>query len=51
MEFGDIHFVTQPRFETGDERYQWLNNLVAIAEGRIIEGAVQYRVFEVIPSP
>jgi hypothetical protein len=51
MEFGDIHFVTQPRFETGDKRYQWLNNLVAIAEGRIIEGAVQYRVFEVIPSP
>ncbi len=46
--FGDVHFVTQPRFETGDERYRWLNAVMAVAEGRILDNAVEYRVFEAI---
>lgn len=46
--FGDTYFMTQPRFETGDERYQWLNNIVAVAEGRILSGGVEYRVYECI---
>ena len=45
-EFGDSNFITQPRFETGDQRYAWLNHVVAVAEGRLLEGGVQYRVFE-----
>ena len=44
--FGDAHFVTQPRFETGDPRYVWLNHVVAVAEGRLLEGGVQYRMFQ-----
>lgn len=44
-EFGDVYFVTQPRFETGDPRYAWLNSVVAVAEGRIRPGAVEYRVY------
>ena len=51
MAFGDIHLLTQPRFETGDERYAWLNNTIAVAEGRVIPGHVEYRVFEVLPNP
>jgi len=47
-EFGDCYFVTQPRFETGDSRYQWLNRTVAVAEGRILPSAVEYRVHEVV---
>jgi len=44
--FGDTHFVTQPRFETGDPRYAWLNNVVAVAEGRVAEGrAIQYNIY------
>ena len=35
-----------PRFETGDERYAWLNDVVAVAEGRLLSGGVEYRVFE-----
>ena len=27
-EYGDAYFMTAPRFETGDERYAWLNDLV-----------------------
>lgn len=46
-EFGDIYFMTQPRVETGDERYKWLNNIVAVAEGRVVESAVEYQVYEV----
>ena len=46
--FGDTHFVTQPRFETGDERYAWLNSVMAVAEGRTLPNAVEYRVYEVV---
>lgn len=46
MKFGDIHFVTQPRFETGDARYEWLNRTVAIAEGRVADGhAIEYNIY------
>ena len=27
------YFRTTPRFETGDERYAWLNNAIAISSG------------------
>jgi len=47
-DFGDSYFITQPRFETGDPRYAWLNRIVALAEGRVLCGAVEYRVFEVV---
>ena len=47
-QYGESHFVTQPRFETGDERYAWLNRVVAVAEGRVLPSAVEYRVFEVL---
>ena len=33
-DYGDAQFMTQPHFETGDERYRWLNRVVAVAEGR-----------------
>ena len=46
--FGDTYFMTQPRFETGDPRYAWLNAVVAVAEGRVLPGAVEYRVFQVV---
>jgi len=46
-QFGDTYFVTQPRFETGDSRYSWLNRVIAVAEGRVVPGAVEYRVFEI----
>lgn len=44
--YEDQYFRTAPRFETGDERYQWLNQSVFVGEGRIIEGfRVEYRVY------
>lgn len=47
-QFGDTHFVTQPRFETGNARYAWLNSVMAVAEGRTLPHAVEYRVYEVV---
>jgi len=45
-EFGDLHLLTQLRFETGDERYQWLNSALAVGEGRVVSGGIEYQVFE-----
>jgi hypothetical protein len=48
-DFGDQYFRTAPRFETGDERYTWLNQSVFLAEGRLLEGlGVEYRVYRVV---
>jgi hypothetical protein len=47
-QYGDTYFMTQPRFETGDERYAWLNSVVAVAEGRALANAVEYRVYQVL---
>jgi len=44
-DYGDTHFFTQPRFETGDARYAWLNQVVAVAQGRVVRGRVEYQVF------
>jgi hypothetical protein len=47
-EFGDQYFFTNPRCETGDERYAWLNQTVLIGQGRVVPGPrVEYKVFRV----
>ncbi len=48
MQYGDTYFMTQPRFETGDERYSWLNRTMAVAEGRVIPNAVEYQVYALV---
>lgn len=47
-QYGDRYFMTAPRFETGDERYKWLNGLVCVAEGKATADGVAYRVFAVM---
>lgn len=39
---------TQPRFETGDPRYAWLNRLIAVGSGAREPSAVRISVFEVL---
>jgi hypothetical protein len=36
---------TAPQFETGDERYSWLNNVQAVGIGSSGSGAVTYEVY------
>jgi hypothetical protein len=47
-DYGDAYFMTSPRFETGDERYTWLNGLVCVAEGKRTAKGVAYRVYAVV---
>ncbi len=44
-EFGDTTLLTQIRFETGHPDYAWLNHTLAVAEGRLRPGGVEYRVY------
>jgi hypothetical protein len=44
---GEYYFYTNPMFQAGDERYAWLNELVAIGRGKVIPNGVQYRVWAV----
>jgi hypothetical protein len=46
-EKSEIYFRTTPMFETGDERYLWLNDIVAVGLGASVGGAVRYDVFEI----
>lgn len=44
--FGDQYFYTNPRIETGDERYAWLNTTFFVGEGRLRPDlGVEYRVW------
>ncbi len=43
----DYYFRIQPTFETSDERYAWLNALVAVGHGRRTRAGVRYRMFAV----
>ncbi len=47
-EYGDRYIMTAPRFETGDERYAWLSELVCVAEGKRTEDGMAYRVYAVV---
>lgn len=43
-----VYFRTAPIFETGDERYAWLNDIVTVGMGEALNSAVRYDVFEVL---
>ena len=44
--FGDQYFFTNPRLESGDERYAWVNTTFFVGEGRILpQQSVEYRVW------
>ncbi len=46
--FGDTLFQVQMQFETGDERYSWLNKTLAVAEGRETGNKVEYRAYRMV---
>jgi len=41
------YFRTNPLFETGADQYGWLNDIVCIGMGYLVEGGVAYRVAQV----
>ena len=44
-----VHVYSTPRFETGDERYLWLNKIQAVAKGTLAENGttLTYELCEV----
>lgn len=50
VDFGESHFVTQPRFETQAPRYAWLNHVMAVAEGRGTGTGVEYLMYACVPD-
>jgi hypothetical protein len=42
------YFRTNPLFETGAEQYAWMNDIVCVGSGYLIEGGVAYTVFQVL---
>jgi hypothetical protein len=47
-EFDEHYFRTAPRLESGDPRYEWVNQTVFVARGRLHPGpVVEYEVFRV----
>nr|WP_280235868.1 DUF3237 domain-containing protein [Nocardia cyriacigeorgica] len=42
------YFRTNPLFETGSTRYAWLNDVVAVGTGYLVDGGVAYRVEQVL---
>lgn len=46
-EDGTASIRTAPRFETGDERYAWLNSLFCVAMGKTTDDGVEYEIYSV----
>lgn len=42
------YFRTNPLFESGSQAYAWLNDIVCVGKGYLVEGAVAYKIFEVL---
>jgi hypothetical protein len=46
--YEEIYVRITPRFETSDPRYDWLNRVIAVANGARTEAGPMYQVFEVL---
>jgi hypothetical protein len=42
------YFRTNPLFETGAAQYAWLNDIVCVGIGYLIEGGIAYKVAQVV---
>jgi Protein of unknown function (DUF3237) len=42
------YFRTNPLFETGFSQYAWLNDIVCVGFGYLIEGGIAYKISQVI---
>jgi hypothetical protein len=47
ISFEELYLRTTPRFETSDPRYEWLNRVIAVANGERSPVGGNYHVFEV----
>ncbi len=48
LSYEDTFLHTTPRFETGDERYAWINGVIAVTNGMRTPGGGVYHVFSIV---
>jgi hypothetical protein len=48
VEPGEYYLRTTPYFETGDERYAWMNRIVTVGVGERLPNGADYTVYEVL---
>jgi hypothetical protein len=45
-DYGDQYYYVNPRLETGDERYAWVNRTMFVGRGRLVAGpAAEFEVY------
>ena len=44
----EYYFRTAPVFETGAEKYAWMNNIISVAVGTRVPTEVRYKIFEIL---
>lgn len=44
----EYYFRTTPVFETGSEKYSWLNKIIAVGVGEVGLTRVRYKVYEIL---
>ena len=48
-DFGQQYMRMSPQFETGDEKFGWLNQHLFVAEGRLAaEKEIEYKIYRVL---
>ena len=45
---GSLQIRTAPTFETGDDRYAWLNDIQAVGVGKTVSGGVEYDIYQLL---
>jgi hypothetical protein len=48
LPFEETYVRTTPKFETSDERYSWLNGIVAIGHNELVANRINYRIYRVL---
>jgi hypothetical protein len=48
VSYEESYIRTTPRFETSDPRYEWLNRVIAVANGHRAADGPMYQVFEIV---
>lgn len=48
LSYEDTFLHTTPRFETGDERYGWINGVIAVTNGMRTPAGGVYHVFQIV---
>jgi hypothetical protein len=46
--FEESYVRTTPRFETADERYSWLSEVVAVSYNELVGNKINYRIYQVL---